>query len=128
MPTPTDNPNDIHRTHAASMTGAGETTRSLGSWEDEERWWRDNYAKRPYVSRDRNFDYYRPGYQYGFESAQKHGTRSWNEVETDLRTGWDKYEYRGKSNWEEIKESVRDAWEHLSGAEHERHGDRATRR
>jgi hypothetical protein len=30
------NAEDIHRTHAASMTGAGEGTRPIGVWQDEE--------------------------------------------------------------------------------------------
>jgi hypothetical protein len=36
--------------------------------------------------------------------------RTWNEVEADLRTGWDKFEHRGTSTWERVKDAVRDAW------------------
>jgi hypothetical protein len=121
MVAPTTNPNDPHRTHEASMTGADESARNLGRWEDEETWWRENYARRPYVSRERDFEYYRPGYRYGFESAQRHRGRSWTDVEGELRSGWEGYEHRGRSTWEDIKESVRDAWEHLTGGEHDRH-------
>jgi hypothetical protein len=121
MATPVDNPNDPHRTHNASMTGAGDAQRDLGTWQDEESWWQENYAKRPYINRERDFDYYRPGYRYGFESAQRHRGRAWTDVESDLQSGWEKFEHRSKSTWEEIKESVRDAWEHLTGGEHDRH-------
>jgi hypothetical protein len=44
--------------------------------------------------------------------------RSWNDVEADLRTGWDKYEGRGtaaESTWEKVKDAVRDAWHRVTG-------------
>jgi hypothetical protein len=115
MPTPTNNPNDTHRTHTGSMTGTGETMRNTGTWEDEENWWRENFTSRPYVNRDRGFDYYRPGYRFGFESAQRYGTRTWNDAENDLRTDWDRWQHRGTSKWEEMKDSIRDAWDHFTG-------------
>ena len=121
MATPTENPNDPHRTHNVSMTGGDDQTREIGTWEDEEGWWRENYAKRPYINRERDFEYYRGGYRYGFESAQRHRGRDWNEVEPELRSGWEGYPHRGRSTWDEIKASVRDAWDHLTADEHERH-------
>ena len=36
--------------------------------------------------------------------------REWNDVETDLRSGWDRFENRGESTWEQIRDAVRDAW------------------
>ena len=65
-------------------------------WNTEERWWRDNFSSRPYARAGRDFDYYRGGYRYGFENAARHPNRSWDEVETELRSGWDKYEHRGR--------------------------------
>jgi hypothetical protein len=41
--------------------------------------------------------------------------RSWNDVESDLRTGWDRYEGRGNSTWENVKDAVRDAWHRVTG-------------
>ncbi len=41
--------------------------------------------------------------------------RSWNEVESDLRTAWDRYEYRGRSTWENVKDAVRDSWHRITG-------------
>ena len=43
--------------------------------------------------------------------------RSWNEVESDLRTGWDRSEGRGgvESTWEKVKDAVRDAWHRVTG-------------
>ena len=101
--------NDLNRdTAGTSSTGAG-------SWASEERYWRDNYASRPYASGDRGFDYYGPGYRYGYESATKYRGRAWNDVERDLASGWDRVEYRGQSTWESVKDAVRDAWDRMTG-------------
>jgi hypothetical protein len=93
--------------------GFGATTDQL-TWDSEATFWRDSWRARPYVQADRGFDYYQPGYRYGFESATKYRGREWNDVESDLRTGWDKYEHRGQSTWEHVKEAVRDAWNRVT--------------
>ena len=84
-------------------------------WNDEDTYWRSNYRTRPYASSGREYDYYRPGYRYGYEAAHRHQNRSWDEVESDLSTSWDRYEHRGTSTWEQIKDAVRDAWDRVTG-------------
>ena len=63
------------------------------------------------------YDRFRPAYRYGFESATRLGERSWEEVEAELRAGWDRYEYRKDhtSTWDDIKAAVRDAWDRARG-------------
>jgi hypothetical protein len=85
-----------------------------GDWRTEDEYWRTNWSNRPYVSADRGYAYYRPGYQYGYESATRYRGRDWNDVETDLRSGWDRFENRGQSTWENIKDAVRDAWNRVA--------------
>lgn len=116
--TPSRNPSDSSQRDPGT-TADRDTTRRLGMWEDEESYWRQNYSGRPYVSRDRDFEFYRPGYRYGVESAQRYRGRPWNDVERDLESGWNRYEHRGSSTWEEIKASVRDAWERVTGQDRE---------
>ena len=86
----------------------------IRNWDQEDIWWRDNYATRPYAS-GRSYEEFRPGYRYGFESGLHHLGRSWNEVESDLKSGWDRYEYRGRNTWENVKDAVRDAWHRITG-------------
>ena len=107
----------------ARRTNPTERTSGIGSWTDEERWWRDNYRSRPYVDESRSFEHYAPGYRYGYESVTRYGRRPWSEVEGDLRGGWERYEHRGESTWDQIKDSVRDAWERMTGKDdtHRRH-------
>ncbi|HEY9225331.1 MAG TPA: hypothetical protein VIP11_01705 [Gemmatimonadaceae bacterium] len=91
------------------------TKEQLGDWSSEETYWREHWDRRPYAAADRGFDYYRPGYRYGFESANRYRGREWNEAEDELRSGWDQYEHRNQSTWESIKEAVHDAWDHVRG-------------
>jgi hypothetical protein len=93
--------------------GFGATDRQL-DWGAEETYWRENWRNRPYVSADRGYEYYQPGYRYGVESAQRYRGRDWNEVEGDLQTGWNRYEHRGQSAWEHVKHAVRDAWDRVA--------------
>jgi hypothetical protein len=88
----------------------------MRTWDQEDLWWRDNFSTRPYAT-GRTYEEFRPAYRYGFESGSHHLGRSWNDVENDLRTGWDKYEGRGstRSTWESIKDAVRDAWHRVTG-------------
>lgn len=98
-------------------------------WTSEEEYWRENYRSRPYADENRSFDDYKPGYRYGYESADRLGKRPWNEAEPELRSGWDRYEGRGDSTWENIKDSVKDAWDRVTGSDDRstRSDDRSTR-
>jgi hypothetical protein len=86
-----------------------------GSWNDEDSYWRTNYRNRPYASSGgRDYDYYQPGYRYGYEAASRHQNRSWDDVESDLSRDWDSYPNRGNSTWEQMKDAVRDAWDRMT--------------
>jgi hypothetical protein len=89
-------------------------TRSL--WNDEDTYWRANYRNRPYASSaGRDYDFYQPGYRYGYEAANRYQNRNWDEVENDLARDWNTFEHRGASTWEQMKAAVRDAWDRVTG-------------
>ena len=83
-------------------------------WEDDDRYWRAHYASRPYAS-GTTYETLRPGYRYGFESAQRYRGRTWTDVETELEDDWNAYPHRGTSTWQHVKNAVRDAWERVAG-------------
>ena len=90
--------------------------RDRSSWSDEDTYWQSNYRTRPYASEaGRDYEYYRPGYRYGYEAANRYQNRSWSDVETDLSRDWSSYEHRGTSTWEQMKHAVRDAWDRVTG-------------
>ena len=84
-------------------------------WLTEESYWRDNFARRPYVQSGRDFDFYRPAYRFGYEASDRYQGEEWDDVEADLRRDWDAYDDRGQSTWEQIKSAVRDAWDRVTG-------------
>jgi hypothetical protein len=85
-------------------------------WDAEDTYWRTNYRTRPYASTaGRDYDYYRPGYRYGFEAANRYPDRKWNDVEDELARGWNAFEHRANSTWEQMKDAVRDAWDRVTG-------------
>ena len=86
------------------------------SWTEEDAYWRTNYRTRPYASSaGREYEYFEPGYRYGYEAANRYQDRSWNEIEADLSRNWNSYERRGMSTWEQMKDAVRDAWDRVTG-------------
>ena len=46
-------------------------------WSTDEKFWRTNYASRPYASDDREFEYFRSAYRYGHDAAKRHGGSRW---------------------------------------------------
>jgi hypothetical protein len=93
-------------------------TNKSTTWTDDDNYWRTNYAGRPYAGK-RDYEFFRPGFQYGFESAQRYRGRDWHDVEKDLEAGWSKWEHRGKNAWHEVKEAARDAWARVTAFERE---------
>ncbi|MBA2354051.1 MAG: hypothetical protein ACR2LU_00700 [Luteitalea sp.] len=83
-------------------------------WNDDDTYWRSNYNTRPYGA-DRSYDELQGGYRYGHDAATRYSGRSWDDVQSDLETGWNSYEHRGQSTWASIKEAVRDAWTRATG-------------
>jgi hypothetical protein len=87
----------------------------IARWDDEDRYWSEHASTRPYFAADRGYEYYRPAYQYGWESAQHHRGREWNDVEPELERDWSS---RGaRSTWQDIKAAVRDAWDRVTGGD-----------
>lgn len=90
-----------------SFTGAG--------WSNEDNYWRNNYASRPYAS-GRTYEDLSPAYRYGYESANQYRGRSWNEAASDLERGWEKAMGTSRSAWQDVKDAVRDAWHRVERA------------
>jgi hypothetical protein len=103
--------------NAFDRVSPAEASSWKASWETEDNYWHENFTSRPYALGPDYYDRFRPAYRYGFESAQHHLGRSWDDAETDLRRGWDSYEHRGSEpgTWEQIKEAVRDSWDRVVG-------------
>ncbi|MED5620297.1 hypothetical protein [Ideonella sp. BN130291] len=79
-----------------------------------ERHWREQYASRPYATAGRSYEHYAPAYRYAIQSyARSDHPRTWDEVQEELRAGWN--DARGESPlaWDEAEPAMREAWEHM---------------
>jgi hypothetical protein len=64
---------------------------------------------------DRSFDYYEPGYRYGYQEPKRLAGRTWDDVRSDLERAWNEFQYRGEARWDDVKDAVRDAWDRATG-------------
>jgi len=101
----------------AISTGTG----GLAAGEDldpvaEGDYWRENFRRRPYYQAEREFSHYEPAYRYGWERAglSEYRNRSFEEVELDLKRGWEADDAPVPS-WEEARNPARDAFERARG-------------
>jgi hypothetical protein len=83
---------------------------------DNERYWQQNYASRPYYRSGSDYSDYRPAYNYGWDAAHRYRGRRWEDVENDLERGWEKAKYNSKLGWHQAKDAVRDAWHRVERA------------
>ena len=77
-----------------------------------------NHWNSTYGASGGSYDEYRPAYTYGSEMARndQYRGRSWDAVETDLRSDWDtRYPGDGgPSTWEKMKAAVRRGWDRMT--------------
>lgn len=81
----------------------------------ETKYWRENYAQRPYADPNLNQDQYAPAYQYGWESFDRRGKegKKFDNIEADLSRGWDKAKGTSELGWDKARPAVRDAWDRV---------------
>jgi len=83
----------------------------------EDNWLRDNFSSRPYSQQGESFDTYRPAYTYGRDMHHKYEGKRFDDVESNLRTDWDKTKHSKTMPWDRAKGAVQDAYD-LRGATH----------
>ncbi len=77
----------------------------------EDAYWRENYKTRSYVTKGADYTTYQPAYRYGWESHSRYAGKSFNDVESDLRSGWEKARGQSSMAWDKAREAVRDAFD-----------------
>jgi len=94
---------------AAGAIAGGYAGKGIGELIDpttEDNWLRDNYQSRPYYRQGRTFDAYVPAYRYGATAESQYGEGRFDEIENDLKSGWE-----GDMGWEDARGPVRDAYD-----------------
>ncbi|MEO7116179.1 MAG: hypothetical protein ABIZ18_09985 [Caldimonas sp.] len=81
----------------------------------EDAYWRENYAKRPYVQAGTTYEQYRPAYGYAASAYGAHAGKSFDQVEDTLGRDWDRAKGSSTLTWEHAKAATRDAWDRMLG-------------
>ena len=76
----------------------------------EDEYWRESYASRNYVREGEDYETFAPAYRYGWESYSLYPHTRFDELEPELRRGWERSEWNAGLAWERAREAVRDAW------------------
>lgn len=92
---------------------AGKATEEYFDPTAEDAYWRANFKNRPYAEAGKDYDYYRPAYEYGWESSSHFRDRNFVDVESDLATDWETRPDRADLDWEDARPAVEDAWKRV---------------
>lgn len=76
----------------------------------EEAYWRANYKNRPYFEAGKEYDYYHPAYEYGWESSSHYRDQNFSAVESDLEKEWPTRRGKSEFEWDDARPVVEDAW------------------
>jgi len=93
-----------------SIKGNGRTAPSDTYGDDFRSDWNDNYS-----SLGGGYEEYEPAYRYGtsMRTSGKYRDRSWDEVESDLKSDWEARN-PGTSTWDKFKAAVRRGWDKIT--------------
>lgn len=81
----------------------------------EDEYWRQNWNTRDYADNQYNYDQdYGSAYRYGVDAYGRYPGRNYDEIESDLSTGWDRARGESRLGWENAKHATRDAWQRVS--------------
>ena len=90
------------------------TTEKTPNWNNENTYWKDNYAQRPYYDSAKPYAAYQPAYRYGFELHAKHPGKAYSDLDkAELNNGWMQAKGSSTLNWRDAEAATRDAYNHL---------------
>jgi hypothetical protein len=96
----------------AHLTTTGASPEPLESLAHEE-YWRESFAREPYVKPGTDYDYYASGYRVGWQGRAQFPERSFEDVEDDLRAAYDDARTHGQPDWEEGRAAALAAWKRI---------------
>jgi uncharacterized protein (TIGR02271 family) len=77
----------------------------------EDEWLHEYFGSRANRRTDEKPESYRPAYHYGLQSAERHAGRRFEDVEPELRTGWDAARGNCPMGWDDARDAVRHAFD-----------------
>jgi len=77
----------------------------------EDNWLREYFGTRDDHKKGTTHEHYRDAYRYGLTSSEQYSGRRFEDVETDLRTGWEKNRGASTMAWDDARDAVRNAFD-----------------
>ncbi|HEY9813223.1 MAG TPA: DUF2382 domain-containing protein [Candidatus Sericytochromatia bacterium] len=79
---------------------------------EEDTYWQNNYASRPYVEPDTGYDAYQPAYNTGYEGFNRYAEteKTYDEIEPELQNHYEQNYASSGVPWEKAKHAARDAY------------------
>jgi len=77
----------------------------------EDTWLREYFGSRKARKTGETHEHYRDAYRYGLASCERYAGRRFEEVEPDLRTGWDTARGTSTMKWDDARDAVRHAFD-----------------
>jgi hypothetical protein len=81
----------------------------------EEQHWRSNYEREPYYQRGMTFDDYAPAYRVGGEAHGRYGDDSFDNVEDQLASDYERARGKSRLEWDDARDATRAAWTRVKG-------------
>jgi len=76
----------------------------------EETFWRETYIREPYFVKGRTYEYYAEGFRAGWEGRVHHDGRSFEEVEPELQSEYNRSKSVLDPDWEDLRPAAHAAW------------------
>jgi len=77
----------------------------------EDNWLREYHSTESNKVVGSTPDTYRSAYRYGMSSTDRYQGKRFEDVESDLKTNWNKYDNRGDMSWDQARGAVRHAFD-----------------
>jgi hypothetical protein len=78
----------------------------------EDAYWREAHTREPYYQQGTDFEHYAPAYRVGYLGRVKYDGRTYNEIEDELATDYERF-HGNDMTWEEARPAARAAWQRV---------------
>jgi hypothetical protein len=82
----------------------------------EDGYWKNNFAKQPYVEADAAYESYQPAYRTGYLGPGRYTGKTFEQAETDLQRDYKESSGEATLGWDKAKHAARDAWNRVASA------------
>ncbi len=76
----------------------------------EAEYWQQTHDTQPYASSDYSYTDYAPAYELGYNSRGRYQSQSFDQVQSEMRSEWERNRGGSPLSWEQAMPATRAAW------------------